>query len=258
MVSQEMENAIEIKKKKACLPCPTIAELTREEEYDGSKYLLYPFRGTKDGRILGNMNTEYGFSIQGIDFTNSEAAYICGRFSNNTPEHIDIQKKLLAVKDGWDAKKKVRRNNEDKARKDWNEFNVQWMLWVVWQKVKGNKDFQNLLKAVPDGATIIEDVSFKPSDKYHTDVFWGTNNPDRSGFDNKLKNLNTFKIKKQRQDRVNDFVQYGIYKGCNVMGKILMICRKCLIEGNEPEIDYELLRSKNIYLLGKKINFEKK
>ena len=42
------------------------------------------------------------------------------------------------------------------------------------------------------------------------------------------------------------------------MGKILMICRKCLADGTEPDIDYELLRNKNIHLLGKKVNFEKK
>lgn len=256
MVSQEMGNALEIKKKKSCLPCPTVAELTREEEYDGSKYLLYPFRGLVDNRLLGNMSGGFGFKMQGVDFLNSEAAYICGLFSNNTKEHIDLQKKLIAEKNGKLVKGDIRFHNQDKARKDWNEFNVQWMLYVAWQKVKGNKDFQNLLKAIPDGATIIEDVSFKhaPKQRQDTNIFWGARNPDRKDFENKIKNIASAK---DNQERVNDFVQYGIYKGCNVMGKILMICRKCLIEGTEPEIDYELLRSKDIYLLGKKINFDK-
>ena len=128
---------------------------------------------------------------------------------------------------------------------------------MVWQKVKGNKDFQELLKAIPDGATIIEDTSFKgvPKKKQDTNIFWGARNPDRKDFENKVKNIASAK---DNQERVNDFVQYGIYKGCNVMGKILMICRKCLIEGTEPDFDYELLRSKNIYLLGKLVDFGKK
>ena len=37
------------------------------------------------------------------------------------------------------------------------------------------------------------------------------------------------------------------------MGKILMIVKDCLHNGTEPDIDYDLLRSKNIHFLGKLI-----
>ena len=40
------------------------------------------------------------------------------------------------------------------------------------------------------------------------------------------------------------------------LGKILMLCRDCLIEESEPEIDYDLLQQSNIYLFGKKLSFE--
>ena len=39
------------------------------------------------------------------------------------------------------------------------------------------------------------------------------------------------------------------------MGKILTICRNCLLSGTEPDIDYDLLKSKHLYLLGKEVNF---
>ena len=43
----------------------------------------------------------------------------------------------------------------------------------------------------------------------------------------------------------------------NIMGKILMICREALVNGCEPVIDYALLRSKHINLLGKELNFSR-
>lgn len=49
-------------------------------------------------------------------------------------------------------------------------------------------------------------------------------------------------------NKINDI---GEWRGQNNIGKILMICRDCLREGVEPEIDYELLRQHNIYLFGK-------
>ncbi len=56
-------------------------------------------------------------------------------------------------------------------------------------------------------------------------------------------------------EEFNNFTDYGTFRGRNVMGKILTICKKCLQDGTEPPIDYELLKSKHIYLLGKKLTF---
>ena len=43
--------------------------------------------------------------------------------------------------------------------------------------------------------------------------------------------------------------------GINCMGKILKMCQLALLDGTEPPIDYDLLRSKQIYLLGKLLTF---
>ena len=40
------------------------------------------------------------------------------------------------------------------------------------------------------------------------------------------------------------------------MGKILKLCQLTLVEGKELDIDYDLLTSKNIYLLGELLTFE--
>ena len=47
----------------------------------------------------------------------------------------------------------------------------------------------------------------------------------------------------------------GMFVGQNNLGKILMICRDCLSCGMEPQIDYNLLESKDIHILGKRISF---
>ena len=54
----------------------------------------------------------------------------------------------------------------------------------------------------------------------------------------------------------NKINNVGVWKGQNNIGKILMLCRDCLIEESEPEIDYDLLQQSNIYLFGKKLSFE--
>ena len=53
----------------------------------------------------------------------------------------------------------------------------------------------------------------------------------------------------------NKWNRYGVWEGRNLMGKILKACSICLINGTELPIDYDLLRSKHIYLFGKEIEF---
>lgn len=68
------------------------------------------------------------------------------------------------------------------------------------------------------------------------------------------------KTKKEIDERImndlNKIDHVGIYKGKNIMGKILTICRDCLLYGEEPSIDYELLKSKHIHILGKELIFD--
>lgn len=261
-------NAVEKENSKAlqAYPSPSLETLTRWEEYDASKYMCFAFRKKGDlrkGKYLldfGNMCGGYEFDMEGIHFKNSEAAYICGMFSNGSEEHIRIQEALIADESGYDAKKNIRHFNEDKGRKDWYEFNQQWMLYVVWKKIQDNEQFRNLLMAIPDGAIIIEDSSFQNGS---TATFWGTKNNERKDFYKIVKKYidgTEIDASEKKKDEMllkefNDFTDYGTYRGCNVMGKILMICRQCVKDGTEPDIDYVLLRSKHIHLLGKELTF---
>lgn len=266
LVAIEHKNTERLSQEKAFLPKISKQDLFSKEKakYDMSKYQCVAFRKKGDlwkGKNvdLGNMNGGFPFGINGITFPSSEHAYIFGRFSHNTQEHISIQKQLLENTNGYLIKKGIRDKYRKFWRKDWNTYNVEWMLYVVWQKVVRNKDFQSILLALPQGVHIIEDVSFKSQDDRSAD-YWGARNPAKSYFgdivDKYLKLLGKEGKTKLKNTLLWDYCNVGTYEGFNVMGKILTYIKQCLHDGSEPDINYDLLKSKNIYFLGQLIDFD--
>ena len=55
------------------------------------------------------------------------------------------------------------------------------------------------------------------------------------------------------RNETNKINNIGEWNGQNNYGKILMKCRNCLLNNTVPAIDYDLLRSKNIYIFNKPI-----
>ena len=242
-------------------------DLHRKEAYDTSKVYTWSFRKSDDEKEeivndLGNMCKGYPFKVCGMDFQNSECAYISGLFSQPDPKSISIQKELQESDNGYEAKKAIRRKYEQVglSRADWQTFNVQWMLYVVWQKVSKNKAFANKLKKIPKYAMIVENSTYQ---KGETAMFWGMKNlvlkealetvEVAAELENYQSKRKIAESKKKEKDRLNHI---GIWEGVNCMGKILTICKHCLENGTEPPIDYGLLRNKKIYLLGNLLTFE--
>lgn len=238
--------------------------LVREEVYDASLLNCYAFRRGTDVKYgvilaLGNMVSGFGFDLQGIHFNNSECAYIAGAFSNDSPQHLAIQRELQLNNKGLQAKRCIRRPHENEKRSDWEEFNIQWMLYIVWMKCLGNGDFRKLLLSLPSDAVIIEDSTFQAG---RTATVWGTKNLEMKKRLNlykkelKAQGFNKAAIKRmQDEKRLGEWGKIGCFAGKNVMGKILMLCRDALVGGGEPCIDYALLRNKHINLLGKEVSF---
>lgn len=238
--------------------------LVREEAYDASSLNCFAFRHGYDVRqglslSLGNMVRGYGFDLQGIHFHNSECAYIAGAFSYGTDAHIAIQRLLVVCNNGYAAKKTIRKPHDNEKRADWETFNVEWMVYVVWQKCLGNGAFRNLLLSFPKDAVIIEDSTFQ---RGSTATVWGTRN------DELKKRLNHLRKElkaqgmckaaiKREQDRMRlgEWSTTGIFRGQNLMGKILMVCKQALEQGAEPPIDYALLQDAHINLLGRELTF---
>lgn len=238
-------------------------DLSRREEYDASKVEIRSFRHGYDvvddsAFSLGNMCAGYPFVLNGERFNNSEAAYIAGMFSNNTAAHIRVQRLLQDNNDGYAAKKEIRKRNEVLARgkEDWEEFNIEWMKYVVWQKCQGNAAFAELLKKIPDETMIVENSTGMTG---HTADFWGCFNPELEALRDVKEELYLRKNPKAKKEDLNvernKWHNFGIWRGTNAMGKILKMCSLCLKHGLEMPIDYSLLNSKHIYLFGNELHF---
>ena len=237
--------------------------LERNESYDASKLNCWDFCKKTDIKEgieikLGNMLNDFPFTVNGVTFKCSEMLYLCGEFSNNDEESIQIQKDIIASNNGYIAKKIIKNKHKDKIRADFNAFRVQWMLWVVWQKTKGNNAFQKLLLSIPDDAVIIENSSWQTS---ATAKVWGCKNMElkraRAKVKKEIINSNEGMKKKDVEKllsvELNKVTGVGTFVGENNMGKILMLCREALLKKTEPNINYELLSEHDIYLFGIKL-----
>lgn len=213
---------------------------------------------------LSNMAGGYPFSFGGVTWHDSETLYLCGEFSDSSEKHLLVQEDMQRQTSGFAAKRFIKKRNSNFIRQDFADFRIQWMLYVVWQKCKGNADFANLLLQLPDDAIIIEDTTKQHGD---TREVWGCTNTELAIRRAELKKKVTRQAKTDNPKiskaalkrlvnmeicKVNSF---GVFVGQNNLGKILMICRDCLIQGVEPPIDYNLLETKDIHILGKRISF---
>ena len=263
--SEERRNARKVANATNSIDMASI-DFYHEETIDAGSVETWSFRKAEDERDgvdidLGNMCITYPFEVGGRLFTNSEALYICGLFSNDTAKHREIQEKLIAAKSGYDAKKVVRQKYEDSfSRDDWQSFNVEYMKWCVWQKIKGNNDFRQLLLSIPRNAYIIENST---QQKGATALFWGMANKDleekRSIIEEcaayKHPTLSKKELTRLQMEERNKVNHIGMWQGVNCMGKILKYLQLCLLDNVEPKINYDLLRSKRIYLLGELLTF---
>ena len=213
---------------------------------------------------LSNMAGGYPFSFGGVTWHDSETLYLCGEFSDSSEKHLLVQEDMQRQTSGFAAKRFIKKRNNNLIRQDFADFRIQWMLYVVWQKCKGNADFANLLLKLPHDAIIIEDTTKQHGD---TREVWGCTNTElairRAEVKKKVTRqakTNNPKISKAALKRIVNSETckvngIGTFVGQNNLGKILMICRDCLIQGVEPPIDNALLNRSNIYILGRRLSF---
>ena len=236
-------------------------------EYDAEKYPVYGFKTGKEETDnikmdFGNQCAGYPFEMHGHYFHTSESAYLCGQFSLDTPECRSVQEQLKAEVNGFNAKKRIKNNNLQYLRGDWKYFNAEWMLYVIWCKVKGNPEFAKKLLSLPTNCIITENSTTIHED---TSIYWGTKNHELEEARDKVAQMKAIEIEKgkdkgtgskaERIQRARDEIQFiGTYKdGHNYMGKILKICQTALLNNTEPDIPYDLFRKHGVWLLGEKI-----
>lgn len=262
---------------RAVSPDFSTIDLQSVKTIDCRKQCVWAFRKSEDvvknegeevENKLGNMAAcKFKVTIDNDEyiFSNSEALYICGMFSHNTAEHNEIQKALFEEKSGYSAKKNVRRKNEDKKRADWNDYNVEWMKWVILQKVQGSAAFRDLLLKIPSNAIIVENSTFQQKKENDTSAFWGARNEELKTATKTVENYIDFTHpyeKKAITDRLkmkarNELQYIGKYVGVNCMGGILKMAQLYLLNGTPMPIDYDLLNSKYIHLFGHLLQFKR-
>lgn len=241
--------------------------LGREEVYKASPR-IWSFKYTYDivngmNLNLSNMVSAYPFECGGYLWKDSERLYLCGEFSENTERHNEIQQRLVKSVSGYAAKRFVKSPNKRLVRSDFASFRLQWMLYVVWQKCKGNADFRKLLMQVPSDVVLVENTT---DDKGGSAEIWGCRNRElvdyRESLAAEIKKANPTMKKKDLEHLINvetnKVNSIGEWRGQNSIGKILMICRDCIIKGTEPVIDYDLLRNAQIHIFGKPIQLRQK
>lgn len=246
-----------------------INSLGRVERYDATQVHCISFSKASDivdgiNVRFTNMAKGYPFQFRGFTWHDSEMLYLCGEFSENSPLHQTIQEQMRNQTSGFASKLFVKDKYKNFIRQDFADFRLHWMLFVVWMKCKGNAEFATLLSQIPQDAIIIEDTTKQHGD---TREVWGCTNTElairraelkkkvtrQAKSDNpKISKAALKRIVNSETCKVNGI---GTFVGQNNLGKILMICRDCIIQGVEPPIDYALLESKDIHIMGKRLTF---
>lgn len=237
-----------------------VAALGREVRIVASEAPVWCFRKVTDivegiELRLSNMAGGYSFEFAGINWPSSEQLYLCGEYTDEA-----IQREFVTVTSGYAAKRFIKAKYKAQVRTDFPSFRLQWMLLVVWQKCLGNSDFRAKLLSIPEGIILIEETTL---DTGGTAQIWGCKNREliayRKQLTERIKRHSTNLSKKALDLHINietnKVRDIGTFIGENNIGKILMLCRRCLIEGIEPPLDRALLNAANITILGNSLTF---
>lgn len=244
--------------------------------YDTMKQECWSFNSRTDVRDgielkLGNMGNDFGVKILGIEFPNSEVPYQLAIFDNSA-KSVKIQEKIVNNEEwlcnGLKMKRKFIKSEEGsndeyyKYRRD-TEFEkgkqlwcYEWMKWVVWEKVKQNKGFKDILLSIPRDAIIIEQA------QKESDTQWGAWNEEllaERGIVVKSTEIENGvgKTSKAVRDVTYLVNNVGEWIGENAMGQILTMCKLALYERMELPIDETILNDANINWFGQVLRFTK-
>ena len=247
-------------------------------EYDTSQVECWSFNRKDDVRDginlkLGNMSNGYGVKVLGIDFPNSEVPYQLAIF-NNEKDSIKLQEEIVDPQNGWigrglQMKRKYIYGREFKRFLRDSEFEnskemwcFEWMKWVVWEKVRQNEEFKNILLRIPKNAVIIEQAQHRPQKDKPS--IWGAWNEE---IKKERDILVTFSEIEHGLSKVEDSVpiesvpyqvnNVGTWVGENSMGQILTMAKLALNEGINLPIDADMLNEAKINWFGKVLQFTK-
>ena len=240
-------------------------------KYDTQEVECWSFNSKTDVRDgvslqLGNMANGYGVEILGIQFPNSEVPYQLAIFNENAvkvqEEIIDPSKEWLT--NGLKMKRKFIYSQEHWMHRRDKEFEIgnglwcfEWMKWIIWEKVKQNKEFADILLSIPRNAVIIEQAQNKPKTK---PSMWGAWNDELLKEREIIKRTSQIekglgKTSRTLKDEIYKVNNTGVWVGENAMGQILTMAKLCLNEHIQMPIDILLLNDARINWFGRVLHF---
>ena len=237
----------------------------KKHTYDTSEVDCWSFNNNTDERNgislnVGNMSNGFGVNILGINFKNSEVPYQLAIFKSDEAS-VAVQKEISDpsnphFSNGLTMKRTyIRDSRYAPYRRDTQFENgkemwcYEWMKFVVWQKVKQNKGFRDILLAIPKNAVIIEQAQHK------TDLMWGCINDelekerDLLRLSYAIENGISYKSPKAKnaEFQVNCDSKWV---GENAMGQILTMAKLALDEGVQMPINAKMLNDAKICWFG--------
>jgi len=222
---------------------PTI-ELNKWETYSSKDVVTFRKLNGEYG-AFSNMSKQYEIELFGIRFVASEMLYMIVGFKDKS-----IQKELLKENNPTKAKRIFRHGDYLKKywRKDWNNFNIEWMKFCIVQKYAQNPEWVSLLNSTK-GKIILEDSTMQNG---ISSSYWGAKDfLRRNIISEKRSFLKSKGLSKEEIDIELDKIYFtvgdGYFQGVNNMGKLLTLLRD-----NNGVLNYSL--PNDIYILGNKIS----
>ena len=241
--------------------------------YDTSKMDCWSFNSNTDVRNgisldVGNMSNGFGVRILGIDFKNSEVPYQLPIFKNDEAS-VAVQKEVadpsnpyfsngLGMKRNYIYNKKYASNRRDEDFELGNQnWCFEWMKFVVWEKVKQNKGFREILLSIPQNAMIVEQAQKKGH------VMWGCWNEELQKEREIIRLAYAIESGKSIKSPKAKNEIYHIncvskWVGENAMGQILTMAKLALNQGIQMPIDTQMLNDAKINWFGKVLEFTNK
>lgn len=222
----------------------SVIELNKWEIFDCKNVITFRKLDQKYG-AFSNMSRDYGIELFGIQFVASEILYMIAGFIDES-----IQKELLKENNPTKAKRTFRNGDYSRKhwRKDWNQFNIDWMKFCIMQKYNQNPEWVELLNSTK-GKMILEDSTMQTGS---TSSFWGAKDVLKSKMVREKRNelkqdksLSKEEIEEQIENLYPN-IGDGYFQGVNNMGKLLTLLRE-----ENGILDYSL--PNDIYILGNKV-----
>lgn len=225
-------------------PSMSTIELNKWETYSSKDVVTFRKLNGEYG-AFSNMSKQYEIELFGIRFVASEMLYMIVGFNDKS-----IQKELLKENNPTKAKRIFRHGDYLKKywRKDWNNFNIEWMKFCIVQKYAQNPEWVSLLNSTK-GKIILEDSTMQNG---ISSSYWGAKDfLRRNIISEKRSFLKSKGLSKEEIDIELDKIYFtvgdGYFQGVNNMGKLLTLLRD-----NNGVLNYSL--PNDIYILGNKIS----